>query len=517
MSDRKGRPDDNSSAITLPPAASGAVLSVRGLTKRFGAIAAVKEVSLDLHRGEIRALCGENGAGKSTLIKMLTGVYQPDSGTISLDGQPCAMDSPLQAQRLGIAVVAQELSLCPDLSVLDNIWLGSMDVPFLHRRAELRRRAQEALLLLGAEHIGIDTLVSTLTMGERQMVEIARMLTRNAGILLLDEPTATLSDSEIEKIFAALKALKREGHSVIYISHRLAEIFRICDSVTVLRNGELVATCKVVDIDRKALIEMMLGRAFDDMYPEHFHVEGESILEINDLAIPAVVNKFSLNVLKGDIVFIAGQVGSGAEGVIRAIAGLVYDASGSLRMNKELLRFGSPQVSIGHEVMFVSGERAEEGIFRARSVLENLVATRLAAHSRFGFINPRALDAEAVEFAGRVGVDPQRLHSRADELSGGNQQKLAIGRCLGRTKPGVIVMIEPTRGIDVGARAEIYQLMRDFCAQGYGLLVASTDLEEVIGVADVIVTMYRSRQVGCYRGKEITMQRIVADITHPVA
>lgn len=492
------------------------ILSARGLSKSFGPVKALKRVSLDVYPGEIRAVCGENGAGKSTLVNVLAGIDRPDAGTISFDGKVCVLSSSTEAQRLGIAMVAQELSVCPDLSVLDNIWLGSMDVPFLHRRKELRRRAHEALSLLGAEHIALSTPVGRLTIGERQLVEIARMLTRNARVFVLDEPTATLSDSEIDRIFVALARIRREGHSIVYVTHRLAEVFRICDNVTVLRNGEMVGTSKTTDIDRKKLIEMMLGRPFVEMYPEHGYVAGKTVLQIENLSIPGAVSNFSVSIPRGEIVCIAGQVGSGAESVVRTVAGLVYNATGSVRVNGKTMSLGSAEEAFRHNISFVSGDRADEGIFRTLTVADNLVATRLRELSRFGFLNPESLRSEALRLAVRVGVDPQRLRSRADNLSGGNQQKLAFGRCLGGTQVGVIVLIEPTRGIDIGARAEIYQLMREFCRQGYGLLVASTDLEEVVGLGDVIITMYRSRQVGHYRGKDINMQHIIADITHPL-
>lgn len=492
------------------------IFSIRDLSKSFGPVQALKRVSLDFHLGEIHAICGENGAGKSTLVKMLAGINQPDSGAIFFGGKTCVLTSPAEAQRLGVAMVAQELSLCPDLTVLDNIWLGSMEVPLLHRRRILRDRAREALALLGADQISLDAPVHALTMGERQLIEIARMLTRNAQVFILDEPTATLSDREIDRIFEALARMRQENRSVIYITHRLAEVFRICDRVTVLRNGEMVGSSPTGEMNRTRLIELMLGRSFVEMYPEHGHAVGETVLQIDNLDIPGAVSDFNLSVPRGDIVCIAGQVGSGAESVIRAVAGLVYDARGSVRVNGRAMRLGSAEEAVRHNVMFVSGDRAEEGIFRSRSVIDNLVATRLTDMSRFGFLNPSTLRVLAADLAGRVGVDRRRLRSRAGDLSGGNQQKLAFGRCLGRVEPGVIVLIEPTRGIDIGARAEIYQLMRDFCVQGYGLLVASTDLEEVVGLADAVVTMYRSRQVGYYRGGDITMQNIVADITHPL-
>jgi ABC-type sugar transport system ATPase subunit len=491
------------------------VLGVRGVSKSFGPITALKDVSLDFRAGEIRAVCGENGAGKSTLVKILTGVYAPDAGTVTVDGAPRAIASPRQAQELGIALVAQELSLCPDLSVEDNIWLGSVRVPFFHRRAGLRQRAGAALDRLGAGHIGLDTPVGRLAVGERQLVEIARMLTRDARVLILDEPTATLTDREIERIFAALTALKREGRAIIYITHRLAEVFRLCDTVSVLRNGELVATRPAAAMDRQALIETMLGRSFVDMYPEPSAGGGKPTLVVEDLCVPGRLTHFHMSVPSGKIACIAGQLGSGAVEVITALAGLVPEATGRVTVNGKTLRLGSAVHALKRNIMYVSGDRAEEGVFRALSVRDNLVATRLSAYTRFGVIDRRGLKAAAARLAARVGVDRRRLNSLADELSGGNQQKLAFGRCIERGVTGVLVMDEPTRGIDVGARADIYRIMREFCERGYALVMTSSDLEEIIGLGDVIVTLYRGRQVGTYARHEVTMHRIVSDITHP--
>ncbi|MCX7314012.1 MAG: sugar ABC transporter ATP-binding protein [Alphaproteobacteria bacterium] len=492
------------------------IVGVRGLNKSFGALTALKDISLDIAAGEVRAICGENGAGKSTLVKILTGVYRPDSGLMTVCGEPRTILSPRQAQELGIAFVAQELSLCPDLSVEDNIWLGSAQVPFLHRRPSLKERAKDALMLLGAQHITLETPVHRLTMGERQLVEIARMLTRDARVLILDEPTATLSDIEIERIFAALLMLKRQGKSVIYITHRLAEVFRICDSVTVLRNGELVATRPVESLDRKTLIEMMLGRSFVEMYPEPPRTEGAPALVIGSLCVPGEVDRFSMSVPRGKIVCIAGQIGSGADQVIKAIAGLVHDATGSVVINGAPLDLGSSARALRHNVMFISGNRAEEGVFRRLNVFDNLVATRLRDYSRFGLLRRGALHRAAVGIAAQIDIDSRRMYAMTDELSGGNQQKLAFGRCIGRGEAGVLVMNEPTRGIDVGARAEIYRIMREFCSKGHALVMASSDLEEIVGLGDIVITMYRGRQVGAYSRENVTMQRIVADIIHPV-
>ena len=366
---------------------------------------------------------------------------------------------------------------------------------------ELRRRAAETLALLGASHIRLDAPVAALAMGERQLVEIARLLTRDARVLILDEPTATLTDVEIERIFAALLAVKREGRSVLYITHRLAEVYEICDQVTVLRNGELVATSPLRKLSRAALIEQMLGRPSGEMYPEETRARGAPALVVEGLSLPGSVDNFAMNVCRGEILCIAGQIGSGSAEIIAALAGLVHDASGRVTVNGRPLKLGSPARAARRGIMFVSGDRAAEGVFRRLSVLQNLVATRLRQHSILGFLRGGALRAAAGRLAKRVGVDRRRLRARAEELSGGNQQKLAFGRSIERRNGGVLLMNEPTRGIDVGARAEIYRLMRSFCEDGYALVMASSDLEEIVGLGDVVITLYRGRQVGLYRAQ----------------
>ena len=424
---------------------------------------------------------------------------------------------PQQAQGLGLGLVAQELSLAPHLSILDNIWLGSSEVPFLHRRATLRARAQQALATLGLADWDLDRPVSTLTIGQRQLVEIARLLARDARVLILDEPTATLSDADIERIIGILKGLRSQGRSIIYITHRLGEVFELCDSVTVLRNGQHVATQPVGEITRGHLVELMLGRSFEDMYPKATTRgdEGARVV-VEDLNVPGVLHSFSMVAPRGRIVCIAGQIGSGANIVTRALAGLVPAATGKVTVDGKPLRLGSVPHCVARNVLFVSDDRAAEGLFPQMTVLDNLIATRLGASTRLGILSWPMLRQMGSDLASRVGVDRQRLKSQSITLSGGNQQKLLFGRALASAEAGVLLMNEPTRGVDVGARAEIYRIMRELCDLGSALIMTSSDLEEVVGIADIVITLYRGRVVARYERDSIAMSSILADITHPM-
>jgi ABC-type sugar transport system ATPase subunit len=492
------------------------VLSVRSVSKAYPGVAALHDVSFSVGRGEIRALCGENGAGKSTLVKILMGIVQPDNGSIAIDGRTQFVRGPQQAQSLGLGLVAQELSLAPHLSVLDNIWLGSTEVPFLHRRASFRVRAQQALATLGLADWDLDRPVSSLTVGQRQLIEIARLLARNAQVLILDEPTATLSDADIERILGILKELRSHGRSIIYITHRLGEVFELCDSVTVLRNGRHVATEPVGEITREQLVDLMLGRSFADMYPAAtvWTEQGGQVV-VEGLNVPGVLRNFSMVAPRGRIVCIAGQIGSGASTVTRALAGLVPAATGKVTVDGRPMRLGSVPHCVARNVLFVSDDRAAEGLFPQMTVLDNLVATRLEAARRMGMLSWSALRRMGKSLAERVGIDRQRLRSPSITLSGGNQQKLLFARALASTEGAVLLMNEPTRGIDVGARAEIYRIMRELCDLGAALIMTSSDLEEVVGIADVVITVYRGRVVARYEGDGIAMASILADITHP--
>ncbi|NOJ45969.1 sugar ABC transporter ATP-binding protein [Bradyrhizobium archetypum] len=491
------------------------MLQLDRVSKSFGAVLALSEVSLSFEPGIVHAICGENGAGKSTLVKILSGQFAATAGSILYQGSPVAIPSSRAAQQFGISVVAQELSVCPDLSVYDNIWLGSVETPFFHKRSTLRARARKVLSQLGQSDLSLDTPVRSLSLGHRQLIEIARALVRNAHTLILDEPTATLSDGEIGLLFKAIESARAEGCAVVYISHRLNEIYALCSTTTVLRNGRLAYTGPTSALSREDLIRHMLGRPSSEMFPPLGKTGREAALTIGRLNVPERIRDFSARVAAGEIMCIAGQIGSGAIDVIEAIAGRAYDASGEVEVGGKRLALGSVERSLGAGVILVSGDRATDGIFLNLSVLDNLVAANLSGLSRGGMLR----QAELVKFARasgqKVGIDVDRLKARAWQFSGGNQQKLAFGRLVGCKGIRVLVMNEPTRGIDVGARADIYGLMRSFCDEGYAILATSTDVEEVVGISDSVVTMYRGEVVGRYRRGEADSARIVRDITHP--
>ncbi len=493
------------------------LVSLEGVSKAFGPIAALRDVSLAVAAGEIRGLCGENGAGKSTLMKVLMGLVRPDSGVIRIAGEPQTIRNPRHAQSLGLGLVAQELSLAPRLSIVDNIWLGGEETPLIYRMGKLRARARAALDALGAQDLDLDQPVLDLPIGQRQIVEIARLLARDARVLILDEPTATLSDVEIERLMRILKSLRAQGHAIIYISHRLGEVFDICDTVTVLRNGAHVSTGPAIGQTRESLIEDMLGRSFGEMYPAHeagtAHRGG---VAIEGLAVPGAVHHLSLFAPKGRITAIAGQIGSGAGAVNRALAGLEPSAQGLVLIDGEKLTLGSAPASAAANVLFVSDDRAVEGLFPDLTALDNFIAADLRAHATAGLLSWKGARALGLEIARKVGLSEARLGSRASTLSGGNQQKLLFGRALARETPGVLLMNEPTRGVDVGARADIYRLMRDLCARGWTLIMTTSELEEVVGMADLVYSMYRGRIVKRREGEEIDLTAILTDITHPM-
>lgn len=489
------------------------VVRIDGLTRGFNGTVAVDDVSFSVNAGEIHGLCGHNGAGKSTLIRMLAGQLHPDSGSIVIGGHPVRLRSPQAAQRAGIAVVDQELSVVPALTVGENLRLGDVTAGLFRLaagRAEQRRLLDE----LGLGDVGLDARVSTLGLGQRQLVEIARGIGRDARLLILDEPTATLSETEARLVFAAIRKVAERGCAVLFVSHRLREVLDLCDRVTVLRDARFVATTDAADLAIQQLIVQMLGDA--PHRPARVSSalgEGAPSLSISALSVPGAVSGFSLEANAGTVYGIAGQLGSGASDVLRALAGLQPGTSGTVGLGGSPLTVSNPVARQRAGIMFVSNDRKAEGLFLESSVGANLTATRLPALSRLGVIDGRAERVERRRLAELARVDADRLPDPISGLSGGNQQRIFTARALGRADARVLLIDEPTRGVDIGGRAAIHDLLRSAAAEGMVVIFASTELEELIELADVILTMKDGRQVrrhdGAIRGTEL-----MNDMTH---
>jgi ABC-type sugar transport system ATPase subunit len=493
------------------------LLEVVDLSKSYGPVRAVRELSLDVRVGEIHAVCGHNGAGKSTLVKTLVGLVRPDEGTIRLDGVELSPRNPLDAQAHGIALVNQELSLVPELSVEDNIFLGGLDVPLLYRRSRLSKEARRVLDQLGLGHVRLSTPVETLSIGERQLVEIARLLVRDARLLILDEPTATLSKPEIERVFRATRDLVAQGRSVIFVSHRLDEVFELCDRVSVLRDGRRVGTHEIREIDRRSLIEHMLGEMEGAAaQAKHEHAipgSGTDVVTIDRLHVPGSVEEVSLTLESGIITGLAGQVGSGTSTVLRALGGLVPNASGTVAVRGRTVLLSTPRRAADAGVLYVPNDRQREGLFLGQSVNRNLTVTRLRRLSRLGVLLRRRVQRTARELATLAGVPVERLGSAAGSLSGGNQQKVLLGRTLELEGTALLALDEPTRGVDVGGRAEIHRLIREAARRGTAVIFSSTELDEVLDLADVVVTIFAGRIVSIVPRAEASASTILANMT----
>jgi ABC-type sugar transport system ATPase subunit len=511
---------DPAAAATGSRSASGdrpVLLEVDDVSKSYGPVRAIRGLSLDVRVGEVHAICGHNGAGKSTLVKALVGLVKPDEGEIRFDGEVLSVRNPHEAQGHGIALVNQELSLVPELSVEDNIFLGGLDVPLLYRRRQLSERARTVLDQLGLRHVELGTPVEALSIGERQLVEIARLLVRDARLLILDEPTATLSKPEIERVFRATRDLVAQGRSVIFVSHRLDEVFELCDRVTVLRDGMRVGTHEIHEIDRRSLISHMLGEMEGaKTQVEHEHVvpgNGAEAVRIDRLHVPGSVDDVSLVLEGGIITGLAGQVGSGTSTILRALGGLVANASGTIEVGGKKVVLNTPRRAADAGVLYIPNDRQREGLFLGQTVERNLTVTRLRRLSRLGVLLRRRIQRTARELATSAAIPVDRLGSPAASLSGGNQQKVLLSRAMHLEGTALLALDEPTRGVDVGGRAEIHNLIREAARKGTAVIFSSTELDEVLDLADVVVTIFAGRIVSVVPRAQASASAILADMT----
>ncbi len=501
-------------AAAVAPVTADCVLEVRGLSRSFPGVRALAGVDFDLERGEVHALLGENGAGKSTLIKILAGLFPPDSGEIILRGATVRLSSAQAALQAGISAVHQEFNYCPDLNAIENLYLGrSLPVNRLGLvdwRAA-RRRAQEVFESLGV-CLDVDVPLHVLSATNRKLVEIARGLVFKADILILDEPTAALPEDEVERFFDVIRRLKSLGVSVIYISHRLSEVFEIADRVTVLRDGHKIGTRQVSDLSTDQLITMMVGRSLSTLYPKEDAIIGEPVLQVQGLSRRRMFADVSFELRRGEIVGVAGLVGAGRSEVGQAIAGMFPADSGEIFLDGTPLRIRSVQDAMRVGIVYLPEDRQHQGLVLDMSIADNMTLPVLRSLSRGPLLQSGAQLTIAQEYRERLHVVCTSLRQPVGRLSGGNQQKCVLAKWM-MTHPRILILDEPTRGIDVGAKAEVHALMSTLVGEGMAILMISSELPEILGMSDRILVLHEGRLTAEFLRGEVDQEGILRAAT----
>src|SRR4051795_8066550 len=477
------------------PAPGPVVLALEDVSKSFGAVAALRGARLELRGGEAHALVGENGAGKSTLVKILAGVHGPDTGWVLLDGAPITLDNPAAARAAGIAVIYQEPTLFPDLSVAENIFMCRQPLHGGRRidRRELAARCRALFERLGV-HLDPERPARGLSIADQQMVEIAKALSFDARVLVMDEPTAALSGVEVERLFSVARSLRANGAAVLFISHRFDEVFDLCDRITVMRDGQWVSTDQTGDLTVDQVVRRMVGREVSSLFPKLDVPPGDVVLEVRDLTRRGVFADVSFDVRAGEIVALAGLVGAGRSEVMRAVFGVdAYDA-GSVRVHGKPLKAGNPAAAMAAGLALVPEDRRQQGLVMELSVERNATLTRRWKLSRLGLLSARRERATAATWSKKLQVKAGKLSDPVSTLSGGNQQKVVLAKWLS-TDPRVLIVDEPTRGIDVGTKAEVHRLLSGLAAEGLAVVMVSSELPEVLGMADRVLVMHEGRLV----------------------
>lgn len=484
-----------------------------GIVKRFGSTQALMGVDLELQAGEVHALVGENGAGKSTLMKVLSGAIRPDAGQMILDGQPYAPSGPQEARRRGVAMIYQELTLAPHLSVEANVMLGLEETRFGFLRRRLhRQRVQEALAVLQHPEIHPDDPVRHLSPAAQQLVEIARALLLDVRVLILDEPTSSLTREDAARLFDLIRRLRTRGVAVVYISHYLEEVQEIADRLTVLRDGQSVGGGLVSDFSREQIIERMVGRSLTEQFPKVPHTLGEPLLELTQVEGVELPRGVTLTLHRGEILGVAGIVGAGRTELLRAIFGLDPVRQGRIVVHAVEGTLARPAQRIEQGVGLLSEDRKQEGLALAQSIADNLTYSRLRPYSRFGWLNLAQRRKAVQEWLTRLRVRCSGPEQRVGDLSGGNQQKVALGRLL-HQQADLLLLDEPTRGVDIGSKAEIYRLIGELAAQGKAILFVSSYLPELLGVCDRLAVMTRGLLSPIRPVSEWTPEQVIAYAT----
>ena len=484
------------------------ILTLKNITKEFPGVKALDDVTINIERGTIHGLVGENGAGKSTLIKVLAGIYQPNKGEIILDGKPCRFNSPIEARRAGISVVHQEIKLAEPLSVAENMFLGNVQLKNgLVDWKGMRRRAREIVEDLGMD-IDINAQVSSLTVAKQQIVEIMHAINNNSRILIMDEPSAVLTDRELEVMFRIVKQLRDKGITIIYISHRLDEIFGLCSNVSVLRDGCHIDTIPVASVDRQGLINMMVGREMGQEYPKEVGNVGGTILEVKNLR-RGILQDISFEVKSGEVFGISGLVGAGRTELARAILGIDKPESGEVYVRGKKVHYRTFADAIRDGLGLIPEDRKLQGLVQSMSVKRNTTLVNMKRVLRAGVISSSLEEKLSKEYADKLHVVTPSMETEVQYLSGGNQQKVVIAKWLFQNSE-ILFLDEPTRGIDVGAKAEIYRLINRMAKEGKTIIMISSEMPELLGMCDRIMVMHEGHKMGELNAAEATQAKIMA-------
>jgi ABC-type sugar transport system ATPase subunit len=490
-----------------------AVFRLRSVTKRFGGVTAVEDVDFDLRPGEVHALVGENGAGKSTLMKIVHGLYTLDEGTLEVGGEVVEFSSSRDAEAAGIAMIPQELDLFPELSVTENLFVGR------HRprtgwgaldQNVMRAEARQRLSSLGVD-LDVTTTVKRLSAANQQIVAIARALVGEAKAVVMDEPTASLTERETQQLFRIISDLTSGGVGVVYISHRMDEIFTISDRITVLRDGHHITTALASELDAEELVRLMVGRPLNELFTRHPHELGEVALEVRGLSRAGEFEDVDLAVRRGEILGLSGLVGAGRSELAQSIFGIHRPEAGEIRIDGEEVRIHSPQAAMERGIFYVPEERRSQGLILPFSIKNNITLSILDRISRFGFV-PRSERQTADRFAKELSIRGAAVSDPVSRLSGGNQQKVVLAKSLAR-EPSILLLDEPTRGIDVGAKSEIYRLIDELAKEGKAILLISSELEEVLSMSDRVLVMREGSLTGEFKREEATQENVMTAAT----
>ncbi|MDY0290494.1 MAG: sugar ABC transporter ATP-binding protein [Sphaerochaeta sp.] len=488
-----------------------ALLEVHNLTKIFPGIRALDDVHLSILSGEVHALIGENGAGKSTLVKILTGVYIPTSGVIELEGKPIAFKSAIEAQAAGIVAIHQEASMFPELSVTENIYMGHHLRSKRTRKIDWKAMTEHTRVLLAQMQLDIDpdTLVKNLSVAQRHMVEISKALSLDAKLVIMDEPTSALTGREVEDLFRIVRELRDSGKAILFISHKFAEIFEICDYFTVLRDGQYIGEGKVAETNEDAIIQMMIGRSIDQMYPDHKTQMGEKILEVRGLSQLGAFKDVSFDLHRGEILGLFGLVGAGRTEVVRTIFGIDKASSGSMSIDGKPYKPRSPQDAMQRGLALVPEDRQKQGLVLRMSLTHNISLPMLTTLCWKGLVTKNRCEKTYVEKQGNeMEIKAAGYHVDAETLSGGNQQKVVLAKWIG-TDPKILILDEPTKGIDVATKAAVHDFVAEMADRGVAVILISSELPEVMGMADRVMVMHEGIQTGFIDRKDLSADLVM--------